>query len=225
MSSTHPDFPLSQWCKNFEKGNINLNILQPSRLNPKLSAYAQVFGAFDYQKKPLPPPGIKVLAHVLPHNRCSFELHTIKGFSVGVAMEHCCCFDIFIPSTGEVRIDDTVRWFPHVSLKLPIPTKDKFLRRSIDDLHTTLQLYVKNNSLPSKGTTSRENLLFLNENLKNFNLCDTPTKTPTPNDVPKVIFQSKDATIVPRVQPHSNNTTRVTRVQPPDTTTSPQPKI
>ena len=168
---------------------------------------------------------MEVLSHVILIDCHFFNPHAIKGFSVGIEMEHYCCFKIFIPSTGGFRIVDTVRWFPHVSLKLPIPTKDKFLRRSIDDLHTTLQLYVKNNSLPSKGTTSRENLLFLNENLKNFNLCDTPTKTPTPNDVPKVIFQSKDATIVPRVQPHSNNTTRVTRVQPPDTTTSPQPKI
>ena len=65
MASTQLDFPLSQWCKLVKQGNINLDLLYPSRINPKLSAYDQVFGAFDYQKTPLPPPGMKVLTHVL----------------------------------------------------------------------------------------------------------------------------------------------------------------
>ena len=88
MSSTHPDFPLSQWCKIFEQDKITLNLLCPSRINTKLSAYAQFFGAFNYQKKPLPPPGMKVLSHILPINRRLFEPHVIKGFYVGIAMEH-----------------------------------------------------------------------------------------------------------------------------------------
>ena len=79
---------------------------------------------------------MKLLARVLPIDRHSFDLHAINGFSVGVEMENYLCFKIFIPSTGGVRIADTVRWFPHVRLKLPIPSKD-------DDLRTTLQSSVK----------------------------------------------------------------------------------
>ena len=74
--------------KVFEQGNIYLNLLHPSRLSTKISAYDQVFGAFDYQKTPLPPPGMKVLARVLPIDRYSFDPHTIKGFYIGIAMEH-----------------------------------------------------------------------------------------------------------------------------------------
>ena len=86
MSLTHPDFKFSQWSTLFEQGNITLNLLWPFILNLKVSAYAQVFGALDYQKTPLPPPGMKVLAHVLLIDRHSFDPHVIKGFSVGVAM-------------------------------------------------------------------------------------------------------------------------------------------
>ena len=124
MESTHSDFPLSQWCKLVEQGNINLNLLCPPRLNPKLSAYAQVFGAFYYHRTIFPPPIMKLLTQVFPIYRRLFDPNAIKGFSVGVAMEHYRCFKIFIPSTGGVLIADTVRWFPHSSLNMFIPYKD-----------------------------------------------------------------------------------------------------
>ena len=50
MSSTYPDFPLSQCCKLVEEVNIPLKLFRPSRLNTKLSAYYQVFGTFGYKK-------------------------------------------------------------------------------------------------------------------------------------------------------------------------------
>ena len=88
---------------------------------------------------------MKLLPGVLPISRKYFDPHQINSFSIDVAMEHYHCFKIFIPSTGGVRISDTVRLFPHGSLKLPIPSKDELLFRAIDDLRTTLQLSVKNN--------------------------------------------------------------------------------
>ena len=57
-----------------------------------------------------------------------------------------------------------------------------------------------------------KNLLRLNEIFKNCNPRDPPTKTPTPNNIPRVIVQSKDPTIVPMLQPNSNDTTKVPRV-------------
>ena len=204
---------MSKWFKLVEQGNITLNLLRPSRLNPKLSAYAQVFGALYDQKTPLNLPGMKLLAHVLPIDHRLFDPHAIKGFSVGVAIENYRCFKIFIPSTGGVRISDTVRWLPHGILKSPITYKDELLRSSIDDLRTTLQQSVKNNILPPEGTTSRKNLLYLNDIFKNRELHDPPTKPTTLTNVPRVIEKSKDDTIVPRVHLHSNDTTRVPRVQ------------
>ena len=189
MASNHLEFSFSQWCKLVEQGKITLNLLRPSRLNTKLPAYAQVFDAVYYQKTPFPPPGMKVMAHVLPIDRCSFYTHTIKGFSVGVAMEHYRSFKLFIPSTGRVCISDNTIWLPHVSLKLTIPYKDKLLRSNIDDLCTTLQFSVKNNILPPEDTTSRKTLLDLNDIFKNSDPRDPPTKPPTPTGITRVIVQ------------------------------------
>ena len=88
MSSTHLDFPLLPWCKLVQQGRISLNFLCSYRLKTRPSAYAQVFGTFNSQKNQLKPPGMKLLAHVLPIKRCLFDLHAIKEFSVGVAMEN-----------------------------------------------------------------------------------------------------------------------------------------
>ena len=79
---------MSQWCKIVEQGNITLNLLRPSRLNPKLSAYAQVLVAFDYQKTILPPPGMKLRPYVITINRHLFDMHVTKGLYVGIAMKH-----------------------------------------------------------------------------------------------------------------------------------------
>ena len=68
-------------------------------------------------------------------------------------------------------------------------------------------------------------MLDLNEIFKNRDPLDPPTKPPTPTNVLRVIFQSKDPTIVPRVQTHSNDTTIVPRVHPPDATPSQQPTL
>ena len=144
MATTNPKFPLSRWDKLVEQSNITLNLLRPSRVNPQLSAYAQVFGAFDYSKTPIPPPGMRVLAHVLPKDRASFASHSIPGYSIGPAMEHYRCFKIFVPSTGGTRIADTVRWFPHGDLKMPIASKESLLHAAIQDLSATIKSTVKN---------------------------------------------------------------------------------
>ena len=75
----------------------------------------------------MPPPGMELLAHVIPIDRRLFDPHVIKDFSVAVAMGHYRCFKIFILSTGRVRIDDNVIWFPRGRLKIPIPLKDELL--------------------------------------------------------------------------------------------------
>ena len=42
LASIDPNFPLSNWCRLLPQAELTLNLLRPSRLNPKLSAYAQL---------------------------------------------------------------------------------------------------------------------------------------------------------------------------------------
>jgi hypothetical protein len=45
-------FPLHLWDMLVPQANITLNLLRGSRINPKLSAYAQIHGFFDYNHTP-----------------------------------------------------------------------------------------------------------------------------------------------------------------------------
>jgi len=76
LCSTHPDFPLNLWDKLLPQATLTLNLLRPSRINPQLSAHAQVYGAFNFDKTPLAPPGIKVLAHKCAEDRESYAVHS-----------------------------------------------------------------------------------------------------------------------------------------------------
>ena len=64
-----PSFLLSEWNRLFEQANITFNLLRPARYNPKLSAYAYMFGEFNLSATPLSPPGTKIVAHIKPNQR------------------------------------------------------------------------------------------------------------------------------------------------------------
>ena len=66
LASTDPNFPLSNWCRLLPQAELTLNLLRPSRLNPKLSPYAQLEGAFDFNRTPPAPPGTPVIVHEKP---------------------------------------------------------------------------------------------------------------------------------------------------------------
>ena len=55
LSSVDPAFPLSLWDYLLQQTNITLNLLRTARSNPKLSAYAYLFGNFNFQATPLAP--------------------------------------------------------------------------------------------------------------------------------------------------------------------------
>jgi hypothetical protein len=56
ISSTDKYFPLRLWDRLIPHIIITLNLLRQSRVNPKLSAYAQLNGPFDFNRTPIAPP-------------------------------------------------------------------------------------------------------------------------------------------------------------------------
>ena len=44
------DFPLSQWERLLPQTELTLNMLRQANTSPKVSAYAYVFGTFNYKK-------------------------------------------------------------------------------------------------------------------------------------------------------------------------------
>ena len=79
---------------------------------PRLSAYAQLEGAFDFNKTPLAPVGTKVIIHENPTSRPPWLPHGVDGWYLGPAMEHYCCYRVWARDTRSERIPDTLAWFP-----------------------------------------------------------------------------------------------------------------
>ena len=120
LSSVHPEFPLHEWDRLTDQGMITLNLLRNARVNPKLSAYEYIFGHFNYTATPIAPPGMKLVVHMKPAQRGSWDPHGTIGFYVGPTLIHYRCFKCFIPTTNSKRITDTITFLPHN--KNPVPT-------------------------------------------------------------------------------------------------------
>ena len=86
---------------------MTLNMLQYLRINPKLSAYAQLFGIFDYNKMPLAPIGTKAFIHKRSNQRQTFADHGKIAFVIGPAMQHYHESTFYIPSTRGMQNTDT----------------------------------------------------------------------------------------------------------------------
>ena len=58
-SGADPDFPKNCWDLLLEQAVLTLNLLRPSRINPKISTYTQIHGVFDYNQLSKVTSGIK----------------------------------------------------------------------------------------------------------------------------------------------------------------------
>lgn len=115
-------------------------------MNPKLSAYAQINGAFDFNRTPLAPPGTKVLAFIDPQNCRTWGTHGLPGWYVGPAMESYRCFTIWITATRATRTTDTVQWHPKHVTMLTISTTNMIIAAA-HNLAVTLQTPTINSPL------------------------------------------------------------------------------
>ena len=92
LCTVNPSFPLHQWDKLLPQAELTLNLLRPSRLHPKLSAWTHLEGNFDYNRTPMAPAGTKVLIFKTAEDRASWETHGDDGWYVGPALEHYRCY-------------------------------------------------------------------------------------------------------------------------------------
>ena len=75
LSTTDPYLPANQWDHLLPQAILTLNLLRSARSNPVLSAWAYLFGLFDYNRTPIAPPGMKVIAQVKTARRTFWGLN------------------------------------------------------------------------------------------------------------------------------------------------------
>jgi hypothetical protein len=109
------------WDRLLPQAVITLNMLRTSRINPKLSAAAHIYGQYDFNRAPMAPPGTRMIAHETPNRRRTWAPHGQDGWYIGPALEHYRCYTVYITKTRGERVVETVECFPEKST-LPFPS-------------------------------------------------------------------------------------------------------
>jgi hypothetical protein len=92
-------------------------MVRPSHINPRLSAYTQLWGAFNFERTRLAPPGCKVVIHGRPQERGTWADHGVAEFYIGPALHHFRNYYFYVPTTRGERVSNTVDFFPaHVDM-------------------------------------------------------------------------------------------------------------
>jgi hypothetical protein len=138
LSSVDPTFPLHLWDRLLPQAEITLHLLRTSRIHPQLSAAAHLHGPMDYNKTAFAPPGCKIIAHEKPGKHCTWAPHGQHGYSLGPAMHHYRCQNVYISSTASKRIVDTLEFFPH-NYQMPQLSSTDRLVMAAKDMTDALQ--------------------------------------------------------------------------------------
>eukprot|EP00957_Ditylum_brightwellii_P182630 13911047-Ditylum_brightwellii.AAC.1 len=65
----HPGRQEPLYSRFIEQANITINLLQASRVNPKVSTWAYLNGHFDFNRTPLAPVGTKCIIYEDPKSQ------------------------------------------------------------------------------------------------------------------------------------------------------------
>jgi hypothetical protein len=123
---------LHLWDRLLPQAEITLNLLRTSRLHPQLSAAAHFHGLVDYNKTTFAPPGCKIIAHEKLVKIRTWAPHGQHGYSLGPAMHHYRCQNVYISATASEHIVDTLECFPHNYQMPRLSSTDRLIMTSKD---------------------------------------------------------------------------------------------
>lgn len=160
LAVADPEFPFVQSARIVQHAELTLNLMRPSHINPLISAWEQLHGPFDFNRTPLAIPGMAVAVHEMPDARPSWAPHSIRGFYIGPAFHHYRCYTVWLPSTQETRVTDSIEWFPR-DAAMPSFTPTEEAATAVRDLIGALS-HLAAAPLPA---AQRANLTALQPNL------------------------------------------------------------
>ena len=138
ITGTDKTFPRNLWDALLPQAELTLNLLRQSNTTPNASAYAHLYGNFDYNKHPLAPLGCAVQMHEKSQQRKTWAAHAIDGWYVGTSMEHYRSHRVRTKATKAERITDTV-FIKHAYLTSPTVTPHDAVIAAAQHLTSTLQ--------------------------------------------------------------------------------------
>ena len=177
-------FPVSEWDRLLHQAELTLNLLRTSRINPKLSAYAYLFGVFDFNKTPLAPPGTRTIIHKKSKDRGSWDYHGVDGWYIGPSMEHYRCLKCYNPETFSEVNTDTLKLIPN-DTPIPVYTDVDVIKQAVSDIVHILKNPTKNN-IPTvlKGDTIKNAFRAIAILLNNNQAQDLPVLQKQQRSIP-----------------------------------------
>ena len=82
------DLPMHQWERLLPQDGLTLNLLRKSNTNTTVSAYAAMFGPFDYNRIPLVPMGCAIFINEKSGARASWDNNTVYSLYLYMSPEH-----------------------------------------------------------------------------------------------------------------------------------------
>ena len=146
--------------------------------------------------------GTRVIVHNKPGNNLSWGHNGTLGWCIGPYLYHYRCMQCYIPTTGIVRITDTLQYIPKV-FAFPKATTGDYLRQEIGYI-------IANIKNPSKT------IPFLSYgDVKQINQPDCLHFTKKHSSFPHIHYT------LPTMLPKSQNK----KIQPPEITSIPEPAL
>ena len=137
----------------YSQAEYTLNMLRPTRINLKISAFAFMEGNHVYDAVPFAPPGWKVLVFEDPQRRGSWYPHGVEGIYVAAAMEHYQNYHCYIPTTIAVRTTNTMAFFKPKHYQLvQQPTPEETMIDVTRELGAAIKRVAKKSSISKFGT-------------------------------------------------------------------------
>jgi hypothetical protein len=147
------DFPMKTWDKLLPQIEITVNLLlRSSHVDPQLSCYGAIFGAYDFMNHPMAPAGVKVMKYRHPDKRQTWEHKSTLAFITGPALEHYRCFRVVDFMTGAESITDTVSFHPK-KVTMPGSSKHELLTAAIQQLTDVIKHYHDENDISHTQST------------------------------------------------------------------------
>ena len=183
------------------------------------------YGQFDFRATPLAPPGTRVIAHINPSNRKTWELNGEAGWYVGPAMEHYRCVTCYFPRTRTTRICETVTFLPH-EVPFPKVNLQDHLTQAAEDIITILT-QPPNSTTPSlrEGDPICNALLDISQHLKRVENIPEPTAAvqQSKNQTDATIQLPQNRAPPPRVDATKQSAPDTTGDAPPPRVEEPMP--
>ena len=159
LVTINDEFLMREWDRLLYQVEFTLTLLRSAKANSNLSAYAYLFGEFDYNKTPIVPPGTRVVAHTKPQQQASWELNGEQGWYIGPAQNRYRCIQVYFEKTRSMRIIDTVTFFPK-KIKFPQVQLEDFLKQAAMDIITLLTQPPESTTITVQARDATKNALL-----------------------------------------------------------------